>query len=313
MKEKEKEKLSPDFDLPAQEADPVLSAQIRAAFTEMKPEADAKKRMYQNILKKAEAQGKVAAASDAPATEETQRPAPAEEFAEIEKQDAAPNLVPIRNKSSRIWRRYLSLAACLLLIITAGFSLPKWLTSGDGNLPGNNPGRDTELQDPPTLAASPYEDVEKPEDFARLGFAIDAPAEASNIAYCIAYGTTAQVDFTMAEHHYTYLAEKTTEDTADISGIYGEVQEHRTLTLANGTGEEIAVTLEKISTADSESPGVDSSADTPAADGSDNSAAAPDIWRASWQNAGVSYWLLNEDGAEESAMTAGVQALAAKM
>lgn len=269
MKEKEQEKLSPDFDRSAQESDPALAAQIHDAFAAIKPDDAAKARMYQNILKK-----------------------------------TAPSLVPIQRRSHRSLRRYLSLAACLLLVITAGFSLPKWLASGDGNLPGSNPGRDSELQDPPTLTASPYVDVDSPEDFAQLGFVIDAPADASNVTYCIAYGTTAQVDFTIAEHRYTYLAQKATEDSSDISGLYGTVQEQLTLTLVNRAGEETAIKLEKASTTDPEA-----SAGT-AGEGSDTFA---DIWRATWQTEDITYCLLNEDGTSEETFTAILQELVAKV
>ena len=61
---------SADFDLLAQDADPEIAAAIQAALTEIEPEPGAETRMYQNILKKAAAQGaqlQGAAADSAPA------------------------------------------------------------------------------------------------------------------------------------------------------------------------------------------------------------------------------------------------------
>ena len=61
---------SADFDLLAQDADPEIAAAIQAALAEIEPEPGAETRMYQNILKKAAAQGaqlQGAAADPAPA------------------------------------------------------------------------------------------------------------------------------------------------------------------------------------------------------------------------------------------------------
>ena len=146
----------------------------------------------------------------------------------------------------------LSEPRCLVLIVTAGLTLPQVLPNGADHVPGGSSDiQNPEGNDPPTLAGSPFIEVDGPEDFAELQLSIAAPKGTSEVSYCIAYETTARVDFTLDGHAYTYLAART--DT-DISGI----------------------------------------------------------WRASWQTAGVTYCVLNEDGAAEDAVCALVQTLAAQ-
>ena len=309
---------SADFDLLAQDADPEIAAAIQAALTEIEPEPGAETRMYQNILKKAAAQGMqlqgAAMHPDlaAPTANQTSdfsaadltftaagnaqelQTAPTADDSE-EPQTAPTAVTPIRSARNRKWRRYLSLAACLVLIVTAGLTLPQVLPSGADNVPGGSSDiHNPEGNNPPTLTGSPFVDVDGPEDFADLKLSITAPEGASEVSYCIAYETTARVDFTLDGHAYTYLAACTDDD---ISGIDGEAQDSRTLTLPSANGSETDVVLERLRLT---SPDSSSAADI------------PDTWRASWQTTGVSYCLLNEDGADEDAVCALLKTLAAQ-
>lgn len=333
---------SVDFDLLAEDADPEIAAAIRAALTEIEPEPGAETRMYQNILKKAAAQSvqlpdaaahaapadpaasqtsdfsaanQTSAATElqgAPTADCAQEPQTAPVSGSTEAQQTAPAAVtPIRSAARRKWRRYLSLAACLVLIVTAGLTLPQVLPNGADHVPGGSSDiQNPEGNDPPTLAGSPFIEVDGPEDFADLQLSIAAPKGASEVSYCIAYETTARVDFTLDGHAYTYLAART--DT-DISGIDGAVQEILNLTLPNADGKETGVILEWLCIVEDDTP---SGADTGAAGDSDPAASAdadaPGIWRASWQTADVTYCVLNEDGAAEDAVCALVQTLAAQ-
>ncbi len=198
-----------------------------------------------------------------------------------------------------------------MLIVTAGLTLPQVLPNGADHVPGGSSDiQNPEGNDPPTLAGSPFIEVDGPEDFADLQLSIAAPKGASEVSYCIAYETTARVDFTLDGHAYTYLAART--DT-DISGIDGAVQEILNLTLPNADGKETGVILEWLCIVEDDTP---SGADTGAAGDSDPAASAdadaPGIWRASWQTADVTYCVLNEDGAAEDAVCALVQTLAAQ-
>lgn len=138
---------------------------IRAAFEQIEPTDGAQERMYQNILKKA----------------------------------AAP-----KRAGKPVWQRYAALAACLVLVCTAGF----FALRGEKNTPVQTEPADTELSQPPLMSASPFEDVSGPDDFAALGFMIDAPEGATDVTYCIAYGDTAQVSFTLNGCEYRYEASK---------------------------------------------------------------------------------------------------------
>ena len=138
---------------------------IRAAFEQIEPPDGAQERMYQNILKKA----------------------------------AAP-----KKAGKPIWQRYAALAACLVLVCTAGF----FALRGEKNTPVQMEPADTELAQPPMMSASPFEDLQSADEFAKLGFTIDAPEGAADVSYCIAYGNTAQVSFTLDGCAYRYEAAK---------------------------------------------------------------------------------------------------------
>ena len=142
---------------------------IRAAFEQIEPADGAQERMYQNILKKA--------APQQSAMEKTGKPA---------------------------WRRYTPLAACLVLVCMAGF----FALRGEKNVPVQLEPADTELSQPPMMSASPFEDLQSADGFAKLGFTIDAPEGATDVSYCIAYGDTAQVSFTLDGCEYCYEASK---------------------------------------------------------------------------------------------------------
>ena len=141
---------------------------IRAAFEEIEPTDAAQDRMYQNILKKAAA------------PEKARKP---------------------------VWQRYTALAACLVLVCTAGF----FALRGGKSTPVQEPPADMEFSQPPMMAVSPFEDLQSVDEFAKLGFTIDAPEGASDVTYCIAYGNTARVDFTL--DGFAYILEASAEES----------------------------------------------------------------------------------------------------
>ena len=127
--------------------------------------------------------------------------------------------------------------------------------------------RNSEANEPPVMVGSPFEDVQSAEDFEKLGFVIDAPEGAENVSYCIYDSAIARVDFTLSGHDYTYEAAKL---DGNFSRADGEAVGSVSLNA------EYDATLDRLS---------------------------PDTWRAHWSKDGVSYYLTNFDGAEESAIT----------
>ena len=217
--------------------------EIRKALDAIEPDSGAQERMYANILKKAAAQK--AAAPE----KKTDASAP--------ESDTSATVVPLpARRPTSMWKRYSTMAACLALVVTVtlGFLSP-FLN------------RDIETSDPPLMVGSPFEDVQSAEDFAKLGFTIDAPEGAENVTYCIYDGAIARVDFTLGGHEYTYEAAKL---DGNFSRADGEAVGSTNLNAAYGA------TLDRVS---------------------------PDVWRAHWERDGVSCYLTNFDGAVESAIT----------
>ena len=133
---------------------------------------------------------------------------------------------------------------------------------------------DSEGNEPPVLGGSPFEDVQSAADLEeKLGFVIDAPEGAENVTYCIYDGEIACVDFTLDGHEYTYEAAKL---DGNFSRAEGEAVGSTALNAEYGA------VLDRVS---------------------------PDIWRAHWSRDGVSCYLANFDGAEESAITEVANAL----
>lgn len=210
-------------------------SEVKKAFEEVEPEAGAQERMYANILKKAAAQ------------QET----PVEDIAAVR---AAAKKQALRRQ------RWGLLAACFAVIIALGVALPR--------LSGH-----TEPTDPPVLGGSPFEDVDGPEGFAKLGFAVAAPEGAEDAVYCIIDGEIARVRFSLGGHDYIYEAARL---DGNFSPAEGEAQESRSLDAAADA------VLERVS---------------------------PEVWRAHWTAEGVSRYLTNFDGAPEAEITALALAL----
>ena len=139
--------------------------EIRAALEQIEPADGAQERMYQNILKKA----------------------------------AAP-----KKAAKPVWQRYAALAACLVLVCTAGF----FALRSEKSAPVQTEPADTEFSQPPMMSVSAFEDLQSADGFSKLGFTIDVPEGASDVSYCIAYGDTAQVSFTLDGCEYRYEASK---------------------------------------------------------------------------------------------------------
>ena len=137
--------------------------EVKNAFDHIEPEPGAQERMYANILKKAAAQRE-------------------DQNAEENIEEKQPTVQ--KRKTIPMWRRWGSLAACLAIVIVAGFAFPHFF---DRSEPDN----------PPVFVGSPFEDVDGPEGFEKLVFTIDAPENAENLYYCIYDGKIARVDFTL--------------------------------------------------------------------------------------------------------------------
>ena len=127
--------------------------------------------------------------------------------------------------------------------------------------------RDSEANKPPVMVSSPFEDVQSAEEFEPLGFSIDAPEGVEDVTYCIYDGAIARVDFTLDGHEYTYEA-------AHLDGNFSRADGESVGSVSLNA--EYGATLDRLS---------------------------PDTWRAHWSKDGVSYYLTNFDGAEESAIT----------
>lgn len=215
--------------------------EMKKAFDEIEPEAGAQERMYANILRKAAAQ-------------EARQPEQAH-TAEVKP-------FPQKRRAIPAWRRWGIIAACFALLTV--LSVYRTHTAG--------PGEDSA---PPVMGVSPFEDVTGPEDFAKLGFTIDAPEGAEDRSYCIYDGKIARVDFTLNEHAYTYEAARL---DGNFSRAEGEAVGSTTLDAEYGA------VLDRLS---------------------------PDTWRAHWNINGVNCYLTNFDGAGKEAMTNAAQALIA--
>lgn len=126
---------------------------------------------------------------------------------------------------------------------------------------------------PPVFVGAPFEDVDGPEGFEKLGFTIDAPENAENVYYCIYDGKIARVDFTLNGHEYTYEA-------AQLDGNFSRAEGDAVGSTALNA--EYGATLDSLS---------------------------PDTWRAHWSKEGVNYYLSNFDGASEEAITAAAELL----
>ena len=113
---------------------------IRAAFEQIELPDGAQERMYQNILKKA----------------------------------AAP-----KKARKPVWRRYAALAACLVLVCTAGF----FALRGGKSTPVQEDPANIEFAQPPMMSASPFEDLQNADGFSKLGFTINAPEGALDVTY----------------------------------------------------------------------------------------------------------------------------------
>lgn len=223
--------------------------EIKNAFDEIEPEAGAQERMYANILKKAAAQ---------------QEPL-VEDIATVR---AAAKKQALRRQ------RWGLLAACFAVSIALGVALPRLSRRTE---PTDPP---LELVDPPmgtmappVLGGSPFEDVDGPEGFAKLGFAVAAPEGAEDAVYCIIDGEIARVRFSLGGHSYIYEAARL---DGNFSPAEGEALESISLDAAADA------VLERVS---------------------------PEVWRAHWTAEGVSRYLTNFDGAPEAEITALALAL----
>lgn len=89
--------------------------------------------------------------------------------------------------------------------------------------------------------ANPVVDCAGPEDFAPLGFTIDAPQDAKDVRYSVISGEIAQVNFTAPDGaEYTYRASSVQED---ISGVYDAFEDRQLSVNASYSDHDIALTV----------------------------------------------------------------------
>lgn len=148
--------------------------EVKNAFDNIEPEPGAQERMYANILKKAAAQ---------------------KENQNVEENIEAKHPTVQKRRTTPMWQRWGSLAACLAVVIAAGLVVPRILNHA-------------EPDDPPLFSGSPFEDVDGPEGFDRLDIFIEAPEEAENVQYSIVDGEIARIRFYIGDYEYTYEAAK---------------------------------------------------------------------------------------------------------
>ena len=180
---------------------------IREAFEQNPLSEEAKDRMYQNILRKAEEAKSNNSAEfntgEMPEIGENQT-----KFEEVYVEHGR----SVRKKTA--WRKYASIAACLVIFIGAGLAIPKVMdsnqadpTSPQDGAYSSDYGDSSDSGEDLVVVGSPFIDVESAADFeSELGFAIDAPDDAENATYCIAYENTEIVNFTWQGHSYDYTA-----------------------------------------------------------------------------------------------------------
>ncbi|GEM_PF-2550482 len=194
---------------------------ITEALQGIEPSADAKERMYANVLKKAS------------------------------EQQTAP-------KSRRKITYYVLPAAACLCVMAVGLvamqnsqraeldnSLNQGYTSGllgetapdgsadnegdyvlgssadnEGNYaPGSSTGQENDAAGGMTMIGNPIQEVDGPGDFASIGISIEAPTDSLEAEYFLIDGNLASVEFVWKEHAYTYRA---SEQSGDFSGLYGQ-------------------------------------------------------------------------------------------
>lgn len=233
---------------------------IKEAFDQIELPEGAQERMYQNILKKAEAARSHAEPSNA-------------EVLDFETKTVEIHEPPVKKKFTRnAWRKYAAIAACLVVFIVAGAFLPT--TSDDEptpTVPVDPPSVSEPIaddDDPPLTSESPltsqppaaskpsdeskppaeskppltsenpsdgdsltqmpypFIDVSGPQDFeAQLGFSINAPDGAEDASFCIAYENTAIVTFTWNGHSYDYSASEDAKNLSDDDAADGILSE----------------------------------------------------------------------------------------
>lgn len=131
---------------------------------------------------------------------------------------AAEDIAPARPKVLRfpVWKKYLSAAACLILVIAGAAALP-WLVrllppEGDVQVV-------PQIEEAPSLA-----------ELSRLvGFEVEEgfalPFEPEETAYCSYWNELAQIQYSGAGQTATYRQSAGTEDNSGDYTVYGDVAE----------------------------------------------------------------------------------------
>lgn len=93
---------------------------------------------------------------------------------------------------------------------------------------------------------NPISQVESPEDFAAMNFAVVAPEAAQDISYSTISGNTAQVNFKLDNISYCYRAANDMQWQM-LSGVYEEFEpKTRTVEIHKGESEKITVTVMRV-------------------------------------------------------------------
>ncbi len=182
---------------------------ITEALQGIEPSADAKERMYANVIKKASGQ------QTAPKSRRkiTYYVLPAAACLCV----MAVGLVAMQNSQRAEWDNSLNQGYASGLL---GETAPDGSAGTEGSYaPGSSAGQENDAEGGMTMIGNPIQEVDGPEDFASIGINIEAPADSLEAEYFLIDGNLASVEFVWKEHAYTYRA---SAQSGDFSGLYGQ-------------------------------------------------------------------------------------------
>lgn len=173
---------------------------IKNALDSVEPTDDAKERMYNNIMKKAQRQKDEILKAE-----------------EVEKAKKAEEVVQKPKAVLRIVRYALPIAACFCLLalgITRFFPAKAPAEPNESNVLGGNP----------------FVEVQSADDFKPLAITLDAPDKAVNVSYAIIDGKIAEIQFEL--NGKSYLARASAQE-GDFSGLNGREISQETIDAKN--------------------------------------------------------------------------------
>lgn len=153
---------------------------IKNAVEKIEPENGAKERMYENILKKAQSEPKLAEVKSGS-----------------------------KKAAQKIVRFALPIAACFCVVL---FGLARFLPA---DVP---PATEPTTEDEFVLAGNPFAEASSAEDFKKLGITLDAPGGSENVRYSIIDEKIANINFTFEEHEFCLSAAEREDDFSGLFG-----------------------------------------------------------------------------------------------